>query len=151
MISKENNEKLVKVWKWDLPDGNIIKVATVENIIKKEVPCKKIRCTHCCQGSLLPILNEKELKERKFKFQFVEAPEWLIKQVPQAQYLAVLKMNSDGECIYFDKKMNMCIVYPNCPASCSSYDCREDERMKEIWETGELKEEIVITEEVKWQ
>lgn len=138
-------EKLVKVLKVPTKNGGIIRVATIEHTIKKEVPCKKINCTKCCTGSLIPILSEKELQYKKFLFQFIEAPDWLKEQVPRAQFLAVLKLNNDG-CVYYNKTLEVCTIYPNIPESCAFYDCREDPRMEEIWKNGELKVEINVGE-----
>lgn len=137
------DEKIVRVLNVPTKNGEIIKVATIEHTIKKDVPCKKNNCTQCCKGSLLPVLSEKELQYKKFQFQFVESPDWLVEQVPSAKFLAVLKMKNDG-CIYYDSILSCCTIYPNIPESCAAYDCRDDNRMEEIWKHGELKREVFI-------
>ena len=142
MNKEKADEKIVRVLNVPTKKGITIRVATIEQNGRKEPPCKGCSAP-CCKGSLIPVLTEDELQFKKFPFQFIEAPEWLIAQVPRAQYLAVLKMGENG-CEFFDSSLNICKIFPNCPKSCLSYDCREDSRMDEIWKNGELKKEVII-------
>lgn len=138
-----DNEKTVKVWNLTTNEGRAIRVATIEQNGRKAAACEKCSAP-CCRGSLLPVLNEDELRNHRFPVQFVAAPEWLQKQVPRAQFVAVLKMGETG-CIYLDGATRQCKVFPDCPKSCLSYDCKDDDRMAEIWRTGALSREIEVT------
>lgn len=136
------DEKIVRVWQLT-SGGRPMRVATIEQRGRKTAPCHNCAAP-CCRGSLLPVINEAELRANRFPIQFVPAPEWLTDQVPRAERIAVLRMGKEG-CDYFDRGHNFCSIYPLCPESCLSYDCREDERMSEIWRTGHLSKEVVIS------
>jgi len=135
------DEKTVRVWTTTNKQGSAIRVATIEQNKRQKSSCESCSAP-CCKGSLLPVLNESELKSKKYPIQFIKSPEWLLNQVPRAQYLAVLKMGEKG-CLYLDDN-NKCKVFPNCPSSCLSYDCKNDGRMEEIMRTGMLSETIEL-------
>ena len=135
------DEKTVRVWTLRKKDHEI-RVATIEQNGRQVSSCESCSAP-CCKGSLLPVLNEVELKNNKFPVQFVVSPDWLKKQVPRADYLAVLKMNENG-CSFLGLD-NKCKVFPNCPSSCLSYDCKNDGRMEEIMRTGILSETIELS------
>lgn len=122
-----NEEKTVRVWIIPQRNNTTIRVATIEQNGRNKVNCKGCSAP-CCKGSLMPILTEMELKKKKFKFKFVESPDWLKKQVPRAQYIAVVDVDSEKGCPYHDSITNKCSLWPNCPESCLSYDCRLETR-----------------------
>ena len=120
------NKHLVRVWNVTLKNGQVIKVATIEQDSRKESMCDGCSAP-CCQGMFLPILNEDEFLNRKFPISYTKPEPWLEKQVPRAQFLATLAVTDKG-CSYFDEKTHKCKVWPNCPKGCLAYDCREDTR-----------------------
>ncbi len=122
-----NELQKCKVWNVSLKDGRILKVATLEQGPKKESMCSGCSAP-CCKGSLKPILTGEEFISRKYKFAYTDVPEWLHEQVPSAEFLATLDVDSEKGCPYHDWNSNTCSIWPNCPASCLSYDCRDEDR-----------------------
>lgn len=116
----------VKVWNVNLKNGDRIKVATVEQGPRRESMCDGCPAP-CCQGMLIPILTEDEFLNRKFPISYTKPEAWFQKQVPSAQFLATLAVTNRG-CPYFDRVSHQCGIWPNCPKSCLTYDCREDTR-----------------------
>lgn len=124
---KVKNKNLVKVWNVTLKSsGKTIRVATIEQLSRQETMCAGCSAP-CCKGLLQPVMNSEEFHSRKFQMKFIPSPPWLKKLVERADYLAVLKVTKDG-CIYHDNETNLCTIWPNCPASCLRYDCRQDDR-----------------------
>lgn len=137
----QSDKRLVKVWNTKVK-GQPVRVATIEQGPRKEGMCEDCPAP-CCKGFLRPVLTEDEFKNRKFPTLFLTSPDWLKEKVPRAECIATLGgMNDDG-CQYFDKEKHICTIWPNCPKSCLSYDCRKDTRpevvafvkkWKPIWE-----------------
>jgi Fe-S-cluster containining protein len=127
------DEKTVKVWKITLGSGKTIRVATIEQGKRTEVDCSGCWAP-CCRGSVMPVLTEEELFSRRFRTKFVEAPKWLKEKVPKAEYVAVIDVDPEKGCFYFDSKTRKCKLWPNPPKSCLSYDCKNDPRWEiRIW------------------
>ena len=120
----------VQVWNVPLKVGPTIRVATIEQGERKPSPlcldCKAL----CCHGEIRPVLTAEEFLGRKFPMEYIEPEPWLKKQVPRTEWVAVLKFNQNGECSFWDGESLKCKVWPNPPASCLAYDCREDSREK---------------------
>ena len=119
--------KKIKVWNIRLKTGKTIRAATIEQGDRISSPLCKGCYAKCCRGSIAPILTEEEFFSRKFKFMYMESPEWLRELVPRASYLITLDI-SKGICPYFDSENLKCKLWPNPPASCLAYDCRKDSR-----------------------
>jgi Fe-S-cluster containining protein len=122
-----SDSKEVKVWNVNLKSGHKLKVATIEQGLRKPSPlcinCKAL----CCHGKIRPVITAEEFLGKKFPMEFIEPESWLKEQVPRAHWMAVLKFEN-GECPYWDGKELKCKIFPNCPKSCLAYDCREDSR-----------------------
>lgn len=133
-----NKDKhLVKVWNIEIAvNGDKLKVATIEQPPRKPSMCDGCSAP-CCRGILYPVLNEDEFLNRKFTMQYMTPPEWLSKDVPNATHIATLAVDPHEGCPYY--KDGLCSVWPNPPASCRAYDCREDDR-KEIKEFAKNRE-----------
>lgn len=117
----------VQVWSISLKSGESIRAATIQQQPRKPTPCEGCSAP-CCRGKLAPVLDADEFLSRKFSFKYVEPPYWLKKEVPRAQKLVVLDVSPESGCPYHDPKTGKCTIWPNCPKSCLSYDCREDMR-----------------------
>lgn len=131
------DKNLVKVWNVPLKIGRTIRVATIEQRERKPSPfcvgCKAL----CCHGKIRPVLSAEEFLEKKFPMEYIEPDEWLKKQVPRAQWIAVLKFKENGDCLFWDGEKLKCEIWPNPPMSCLAYDCREDTR----WEMKSFTQE----------
>lgn len=119
----------VRVWNVNTDKG-WVKVATVEQGERQKALCEGCSAP-CCKGIFRPILTEDEFLTKKFKITLIPAPDWLVGKVPDGTQLACIALNGKG-CPYHDWNTNKCVVWPDCPKSCLSYDCREDPRMKEF-------------------
>lgn len=118
----------VRVWNVTLVNGKKIRAATIEQGPRKPSPLCEGCYAKCCRGSIAPVLNSEEFLSRKFKANYMVAPEWLKEQVPNAEFLVTLAVSKDG-CPYFDKKNLKCTLWnTGPPKSCLAYDCREDSR-----------------------
>ena len=120
--------QLVRVWNVNLMDGREVKAATIEQGPRQLSMCDGCP-TPCCKGILRPILTQEEFLSKKFKTTFISAPNWLRKQVPRADFLVCIALTERG-CPYHEWDTNKCLIWPNAPQSCLSYDCREDPRMR---------------------
>lgn len=126
MQTKPETKQLVRVWNVPLKNGSMIKAVTIEQGARKKSMCEDCP-SPCCKGMFYPILTQEEFLNRKFKTTFLPIPQWLKKKVPRAQYIVTLAMTERG-CPYHDFLTNKCLLWPNCPQSCLSYDCRDDFR-----------------------
>jgi len=124
--------KKVEVWNVSLVSGRSVRVATVD-----QGPRKPSMCTGCpspcCKGMFDPILTGEEFTSRKFHMKYIDPPSWVIDNadrpdLPAIDYLATVDTDPVLGCIYFDHETSTCSVYPDCPKSCLSYDCRDDDR-----------------------
>lgn len=75
-----------------------------------------------------PVLDREEFLSRRYRTAYTPSPEWLKSQQPRADFLATLDVSAEKGCPYFDPATAKCSIWPNCPKSCLSYDCREDDR-----------------------
>ena len=123
----DKDERLVRVWNIDLVDGRKVKVATIEQPPRKPGMCEGCSAP-CCQGILRPVLNSEEFTTKRFPHRFTPLPIYLAVQGVQADYLATLDVPFGEPCRYFDKEKRLCILWPNPPTSCLTYDCRDDDR-----------------------
>lgn len=123
---EETDVKLVRVWNVTLTNGKKIRAATIEQGPRKSSMCEGCSAP-CCKGMFDPILNQEEFLSRKFKFKYVPAPPWLKERVPRADYLVTLAVTENG-CPYQHPVTNRCLLWPNPPKACLSYDCRNDTR-----------------------
>lgn len=115
-----------KVWNVEQVDGVRLKVATIEHGERKENPmCEGCRKPYCCHA-LRPVLTGEEFTTRRFLFRYVDLPDWLAPQLPNAQKLAVLAVDDEKGCPYLTG--DCCSLWPNPPAACLGYDCREEDR-----------------------
>uniref|UniRef100_A0A7C4M5Z5 YkgJ family cysteine cluster protein n=1 Tax=candidate division CPR3 bacterium TaxID=2268181 RepID=A0A7C4M5Z5_UNCC3 len=126
-LNKNKDVKLVRVWRVNLKDGQEVRVATIEQGPRKPSMCEGCPAP-CCQGIFRPVLTAEEFFSKKFPTKFIDAPDWLKKQVPRAEKLAVLAFTENSYCNYFDPQTQKCKIFPNCPKACLAYDCREDPR-----------------------
>ena len=123
-------EKVVQVWNVPLKIGITIRVATIEQGERKpSLLCSGCKAL-CCHGEIRPVLTAEEFLSKKFPMEYIEPEPWLKKQVPRAEWIAVLKFNRSGECPFWDREGLKCKIWPEPPASCLAYDCREDPREK---------------------
>lgn len=129
-MAEGEDRRLVRVWNVTLVNGEKVRAATIEQGHRKESMCKGCSAP-CCKGMFDPILNQEEFLSRKFKFKYVPTPPWLKRRVLRAQYLVTLAITEKG-CPYHDPVTNLCLVWPDPPKSCLSYDCRSDARMKKF-------------------
>lgn len=127
------DKKLVKVWNVNLVNGKKIKAATIEQGPRQPSMCKGCS-SPCCKGMFSPVLTEEEFLSRKFDSRFTLVPDWLKEKVPNATHIVTLNVTEKG-CPYH--KNNICTIFPNCPKSCLSYDCRGDKRLKKFAEARE--------------
>jgi len=127
-ITTRNVKGKIQVRTWNIPkDGEMLKVATIEQGLQKPSMCDGCPAPCSCRGSLRPVLNAEEFLTNKFPVTYDPLPDWLKAQGIKAKYLAVLDIKDD-KCQFFDEKNRRCKLWPNLPMSCKSYDCREDTR-----------------------
>ena len=107
-------------------EGRTVKALTLESGPKSEVPCDG--CWAPCCRFPNPMLNAEEFLTKKFPFQLMPNEGELKEKFPEAEFIITLKKNGNGPCIYFDEKNRKCKIYPECPKSCLTYDCREEKR-----------------------
>ncbi len=81
----------------------------------------------CCKGIFQPVINKEEFLSCKFQMEFIAVPDWLAPKLEDGVKLAVLAGDKSG-CVYHNHKTNLCMLWPDCPKSCLSYDCRGDDR-----------------------
>ena len=120
-------EQRARVLDLTLTNGKIIKVAFLSSRPKQEGLCKGCSAP-CCKGSLKPVLDVEEFLSRKYKSDYTPIPDWLKKQLPMAEFVATLAVDIVEGCPYHDKNTGKCTIWPECPKSCLSYDCRQEER-----------------------
>ena len=121
------DKNLVQVWNVNLKSGHKLRVATIEQGVRKPSLCVGCQAL-CCRSKIRPVLTAEEFLSKKFPTEYIEPDLWLKRQVPRAQWIAVLKFNENGECPFFDSNELKCRLWPNPPKSCLAYDCREDPR-----------------------
>ena len=121
---------LAQTWKVNLRSGHELKVTTIEQGPRKPSPlCLNCKAP-CCHGKIRPVLTAQDFLEKRFPMEFIEPEGWLKKQVPRSQWIAVLKFKENGECPFWDEETSKCKAWPNPPAACLAYDCREDPRLE---------------------
>lgn len=133
---KEKFKKTVRVWNVSYKSGESVRVATVEHHTESQPGCSGCHAP-CCRGAISPVLNQEEFLSKAHPMEFVKPERWFRKHVPRGarhriEKIAVLKVNDDA-CVYFDKETCLCTNWENRPASCRSYDCREDDRPGIRW------------------
>lgn len=127
-VENANIEGKIQVRTWNVPnEDGILKVATIEQGPQKPSMCDGCPAPCSCRGPLRPVLNAEEFLTKKFPFTYDPLPGWLQAQGIKAKYLAVLDIKDD-KCQFFDEENRRCKLWPDLPASCKNYDCREDTR-----------------------
>jgi Fe-S-cluster containining protein len=117
----------VKTWNVEQTDGKKVRVATIEQGLRKPSMCEGCSAP-CCRGLFRPILDEEEFLSKKFPTMFIDVPKWLKEKAPRAEKIAVLAFTENKHCNYFNPVSARCTVWPECPKGCLAYDCREDTR-----------------------
>ncbi len=73
------------------------------------VPCMKAKCTQCCYGHGVQVLDE-DLNEH-------------LDTVVVGGGMRLLRHNKDGSCVHLDPKKG-CTIYEHRPTACRTFDCR---------------------------
>ena len=127
-MEKQLEKHKVQVWNVNLKSGHKLRVATIEQEQRKPSPLCVGCQAMCCHGGIRPVLTAEEFLGKKFLMEYIEPESWIKKQAPRAQWIAVIKFNENGECLFWKGKELGCSLWPNPPVSCLAYDCREDPR-----------------------